>query len=162
LVALYDIWPGNRAVYSYNPGARTGRLGEHGTHDFLAVKLTFNHKTVVLQPTSCDNQRKATHRRNACNILYLGLRFCWQRSAQASHHYIMHDEHTAPITAEHHTPITTSDDDYNSQTNNNRVKIYIKNTNNKMLYSHLKQKICHRNIQRSICNISKWHIVRPV
>ena len=45
----------------------------------------------------------------------------------------MHDEHTAPITTEHHTPITTSDDDYNSQTNNNRVKIYIKNTNNKML-----------------------------
>jgi len=24
LVALYDIWPWNGVVYSYNPGARTG------------------------------------------------------------------------------------------------------------------------------------------
>jgi len=26
LVALYDIRPGNGAVYTYNPGARTGHL----------------------------------------------------------------------------------------------------------------------------------------
>jgi len=62
LVTLYDIWPGNGAVYSYNPGARMGPMAKNlnsitQLSHFQLILLTYictyiyvHHKVISKHP----------------------------------------------------------------------------------------------------------------